>query len=155
MSKKPDPAAGLVEVQPLPQRFGELEESGESKGIFYFHHAGDYLYGYLLGKEVVQTLHYPFLSYKMKVLEGRQDGIDLLIEEDQVIEFPGNFVLRRKIDDNELIGSCVKIVFTGKQGQKKGYKVFKDTGTFRKNEIEKLLLAKKRREKKKKGGKDA
>lgn len=151
MSKKPDPSAGLVEVQPLPQRFAELKENGESKGIFYFHHSGDYLYGYLLCKETVQTLHYPFASYKMKVLEGRQDGIDLLIEKDQVIEFPANFILRRKIDDNELIGSLVKIIYQGKQGQKKGYKVFRDTGTFRANEIEKHLLAKKRRGKKKKG----
>jgi hypothetical protein len=145
MSKKPDPAAGLVEVQPLPRKFAETQENGESKGIFYFHHSGDYLYGYLLCKETVQTLHYPFASYKMRVLEGRQDGVDLLIDKDQVIEFPANFILRRKIDDNELIGSLVKIVYTGKQAQKKGYRVFKDTGTFRKNEIEKLAREKRRR----------
>jgi len=144
MSKKPDPS-DLVEVQPLPQKFAELKENGESQGIFYFHHPGDYLYGYLLCKETVQTLHYPFASYTMRVLEGRQDGVDLLIEEEQEIEFPANFYLRRKIDDNELIGSCVKIVYTGKQGAKKGYRVFKDTGTFRKNEIEKTAREKRRR----------
>lgn len=152
MSKKPDPSSGMEEVHPLPRRFAPIEKNKEARGVFYFHNSGDYLYGYLLCKEKVETPHYPFISYKMKAFEARQDGVDLLIEEDQIIEFPANIVLRRKIDDNELMGSLVKIVFTGNRGnrgQQKDYKVFKDTGTFRKNEIEKRLKAKKHRSKKK------
>lgn len=146
-----DPPAGMKEVHPLPRRFAELQENGEDKRIFYFHTPGDFLYGYLLCKEKIETLHYPFSTYKIKAFKGVQDGVALIIEGDQVIEFPANMVLRRKIDDNELIGSLVRIVFQGKRGQKKDYKVFKDIGTFRVDEIEKRILAEKRRKKKKKG----
>ena len=138
MAKKTIEKPGhLTEMHPLPRRFVETDKEGRGQGIFYFHKPGDFLYGYLLTKETVQTLHYPFTSFKMKALEARQDGIDLVIDEDgEIFEFPANIVPRRIIFDNELIGRLVKIIFKGKRGRKKDYKVFVDSGTFYKNEQE-------------------
>ena len=133
MKRTKNTAATFEQVHPLPRRFVEVDADGGGKGIFYFHRAGDYLLGYLLCRETIQTPHYPFITYKMKVLEARQDGENLIIEDDQVIEFPGNVQIRRIIDGHELIGSLVKIVFKGKSGQHKNYDVFKDTGTFYEN----------------------
>lgn len=137
-------AKKLTEMHALPRRFAELDKEGAGKGIFYFHQPDDFLYGYLLTKETVQTIHYPFTTFKIKALEGRQDGIDLVIgEEGEVFEFPANIVPRRIIFDNELIGSLVKIIYKGKRGRKKDYKVFVDIGTFHKNEQEKYSKQKK------------
>ena len=129
----------LTEMHALPRRFVELDKEGKGKGIFYFHQPDDFLYGYLLCKETIQTLHYPFTTFKIKALEGRQDGVALVISEDgEVFEFPANIVPRRIINDNELIGSLVKIIYKGKRGRKKDYKVFVDIGTFHKNEQERV-----------------
>lgn len=134
MKRTKKTTAGTFErVYPLPRRFVEVDEDGGGKGIFYFHQVGDCLFGFLLAKNKVDTTHYPFISYVMKVLEARQNGCDMIVEEDQVVEFPGNLELRVLIDDNELIGSLVKIVYKGKKGQKKKYEVWKDTGTFYSN----------------------
>ena len=139
----------LEKVKPLPRRFEQLERPKDDvRGIFYFHQPGDFLYGFLLCKQTVETIHYPFRTYKIRALEGRQDGVDLKIAEDgEVIEIPANIVARRLIDDNDLIGSCVKIVFTGKKGQKKYYNVFKDKGIFLKDEEQKYGRTKKTRKK--------
>jgi len=127
----------LTEMHPIPRRFEELDKKGKGKGIFYFHTPDDFLYGFLLCKETVETVHYPFTTFKIKALEGRKDGIDLSIgEKGEVFEFPANIVPRRIINDNELIGRLVKIIFKGKRGRKKDYKVFVDSGTFYKNEQE-------------------
>lgn len=123
----------FVQQHPLPRRFVEVDEDGASRGVFYFHNHGDYLLGFLRCKQTVQTAHYPFVTYVMKVLEARQDGCDMLVEGDLLVEFPGNVELRRLIDDNELIGSLVKIIYKGKKGQHKKYDVWKDTGTFYEN----------------------
>lgn len=144
MAKSPDK---MEQVFPLPRRFVEVDKDGDTKGVFYFHTPGDYLLGYLLCKETVQTAHYPFITYKIKVIEARQDGQDLIIEDDQVIEFPGNVELRRLIDDNELIGSLVKLLYKGKKGQYKKYEVFKDRGTFYQNEEQKHERTKRKRKK--------
>jgi len=139
----------LTEMHALPRRFVELDKEGKGKGIFYFHQPDDFLYGYLLCKETIQTLHYPFTTFKIKALEGRQDGVALVIPEDgEVFEFPANFFPRRIINDNELIGSCVKIIYKGKRGRKKDYKVFVDIGTFHKNEQERVEKKRKKRNKK-------
>jgi len=98
----------------------------------------------LLCKETVRTAHYPFITYKIKVIKARQNGVELIIEDDQVIEFPGNQELRRIIDDNELIGSLVKLVYKGKRGPYKKYDVFKDKGTFYPDEEQKHGRTKKR-----------
>jgi hypothetical protein len=142
----------MEQVHPLPRRFVEVDKDGDTPGVFYFHNAGDYLFGYLLCKETVQTPHYPFITYKMKVIEARQDGQDLIIEEDQVTEFPGNIELRRIIDGHELIGSLVKLIYKGKKGQHKMYDVWKDRGTFYKNEEQKHGRTKTKRRKRKPAG---
>jgi hypothetical protein len=136
------------QVYPLPRRFAEVDNDGDTPGVFYFHNPGDYLLGYLLCKETVQTAHYPFTTYKMKVIEARQDGAKLIIEDDRVIEFPGNVELRRLIDDNELIGSLVKLLYKGKKGQYKKYDVFKDRGTFYPNEEQQYGRSRKKRKRK-------
>ena len=133
------------QVYPLPRRFTEVDKDGDTNGVFYFHRTGDYLVGYLLCKETVQTAHYPFTTYKMKVLEARQDGAKIIIEDDRVIEFPGNVELRRLIDDHELIGSLVKLLYKGKKGQYKKYDVFKDRGTFYPNEEKQYGRSRKKR----------
>lgn len=141
--------ANLKRMNPLPRRFAEVKDNGEGRGIFYFHNPGDFLYGYLLCKETVQTLHYPFTTFKIKALEGRQDGCDLVIAEDgQVFEIPANIVPRRIIDDHELIGSLVEIVFTGKRGRKKDYEVSADKGTFYKDLEQKHGKSKRTRKRK-------
>ena len=153
MSKQKVEKTGMEQVHPLPRRFAEIDEGGDTKGVFYFHQAGDYLLGYLLCKETVQTIHYPFITYKMKVIEARQDGCDLVVEEDQVVEFPGNVELRRLIDGNELIGSLVKLIYKGKKGQHKMYDVWKDKGTFYSDEEQKHGRSGKTRKRKRKPGK--
>jgi hypothetical protein len=140
----------MEQVHPLPRRFAEVDKDGETPGVFYFHQAGDYLFGYLLCKETVQTVHYPFITYKIKVIEARQNGCNLIIEDDQVIEFPGNLELRQLIDDNELIGSLVKLVYKGKRGPYKKYDVFKDKGTFYSNKEQQYGRTKTKRRKRKK-----
>jgi len=152
MSKQAEPSALMEKMHPLPRRFAALQENGDAQSVFYFHQPGDYLFGFLLCKETVETLHYPFMTYKMRVLEGRQDGVNLVIEEDQVIEFPANIRPRRIIDDNELIGSLVKIVFTAKRGRQKEYDVFRDKGTFRKDEQRQTARPKKKKTKAKAKG---
>ena len=138
----------LTEMHPLPRRFEEVKENGEGKGIFYFHVPGDYLHGILLSKQTVQTLHYPFTSFLIKAFDGRQDGIDLVIpEKGQVFEIPANWLPRRIIDDNELIGSLIVVKYKGKKGQKKDYYIWKDTGTFYKNESRQLPKIHKKRKK--------
>jgi len=139
----------LIEMKPLPRRFEQVEKiDGEGRGIFYFHQPGDYVYGFLLTKKTIETVHYPFRTYLIRAFEAQQDGVPLYIsesEDGEIIEIPANIMIRRIVEDNELIGSLVKIVFIGKKGQKKYYRVFKDTGTFYKNEVEKYGRARKKR----------
>lgn len=134
----------MTQMYEPPRRFAEVQADGDVEGVFYFHQAGDYLFGWLLCKESIQTAHYPFVTYKMKVIEARQDRHDLIVDEDQVIVFPGNVMLRRIIDGNELIGSLVKIVFKGKRGHAKNYDVFKEKGTFYSNQEQKHERSRKR-----------
>ena len=121
------------------------EDKGEGDGLFYFHEPGDYLKGILYGTLIRETLHYKFKTYRMKVYEGRQDGVDLIIDGEQMIEFPANVKIRRLVDDHELQGSLVKIVYKGKKGRYKKYEVWKDTGTFYAREEQKYGKIKRKR----------
>lgn len=131
--------AGNSEKQlfPIPREPIEVDKDGEGQGIFYFHEPGDFLKGILFGIHKRQTIHYEFVTYRMRLWEGRQNGVDLLIKDDQLVEFPANMKMRRIIEDHELIGSLVRIVFRGKKGRYKKYEVFKDTGTFYESEEQK------------------
>jgi len=122
---------------PVRREFIATDQNGAGDGLFYFHEPGDFLKGILFGTMVRETLHYKFRTYRMKLFEGRQDGVDLLVTEDQIIEFPANQKMRRIIEDHELIGSLVRIVFKGKRGRYKKYEVYKDTGLLFKNEEQK------------------
>lgn len=156
MAKKKKVDISSFEQQfPCSRRFIEVDEDGAGKGLFYFHEIGDYLFGYLLARDKKQTLHYQFVTYTMKVIEARQDGCDLIIHGDFIVEFPGNLKLRRILEDNELIRSLVKIVYKGKRGRYKKYDVFKDKGTFFKDEEPQYGRKKTTRRKRKPDGKSA
>lgn len=125
-------------------------EQGKEPGLFYFHETGDYLKGILFAIQIRQTIHYEFATYRMKLWEGRQDGVDLLVKPDQVVEFPANLKMRRVIEDHELIGSVVRIIYKGKRGRYKKYEVWKDTGTFYESEDRKYGRTKRKRKKRSK-----
>ena len=137
------------QLYPLAREFIDLDEDGSGKGLFYFHATGDYLKGILCGTQTRETVHYKIKTYLMKLWEGRQDGVNLLLaKEDQVVEFPANISIRRIIEDHELLGSLIRVVFTGRRGRIKLYDVFKDTGTFHKNEQKRIAKQRKKRSKK-------
>jgi len=123
MSKK---KKAEVELFPLPQKLLELDEGDEGKGIFYFHEIEDYLYGVLAGKNSHKTIHYMLKTYIMKpCFEARQDGRDMIVKEDQAVEFPRNLKLRRRIEDHydEILGKPIRVVYLGKRGRYKKYYV--------------------------------
>ena len=115
-----------VELFPLPVTLLELDEDGEGKGIFYFHEPGDYLCGTLIGKGTHKTIHYPLRTYILKpVFEARQDGRDMIIKDDQTVEFPRNIKLRRIIEDHydDILGKPIRVMYQGKRGRYKKYSV--------------------------------
>ena len=137
----------LKQLQPVPREYMETEDNGAGQGLFYFHEPGDYLLGYLLRKQKRETFHYNVTTYKIKAIEGRQDGCNIAVKEDQVIEIPANIKMRRIIEDHDLIGSLVKIVYTGKRGRIKKYDVFKDIGTLLPKQEQKNERTRRKRQK--------
>ena len=107
--------------------------------IFYFHQYGDYLKGFLISRQNRTTRDYPMVTYKMKVQEMRQDGEDVPVKDNQVVEFPGLKYLRRVIDKNELLGSLIRIVYIGREKTGLGHSakvfdVYKDVGVASRKE---------------------
>jgi len=135
----PEKISAVLERQlfPLPRKLLEVDDTSVGDGLFYFHDAGDYLKGILVGTQKRQSLHYEFKTYLMKVWQARQDGQPLIVKGNQVVEFPANMKMRRIIEDNQLMGAVIRVVYKGKRGRYKLYDVFKDTGTFYESEEKK------------------
>jgi len=119
--------------------FYTLQRISEGSDIFYFLALGDYVKGFLISRQTLVLYNRKQVVYKMKAQEIRQDGKDVPVKDDQVIEFPGLKYLRRVIDKNELIGSLVRIVYIGRQKTGLGHSakvfdVFKDLGVFTRKE---------------------
>jgi len=145
-------ADSFEQLFPLPRQLMELEKEGDAQELFYFHEHGDFLKGKLIGTRKRKSLHYETKTYLIKAYEIRQDGRDMIVSQDgQIVEFPGNLKLRQILEDHELIGSRIKIVFTGKRGRYKKYDVFKDIGTFREREYQKHGITKRKRSRSKTG----
>jgi len=152
MAKKKQGDIGTMkQLKPVPRKFMEADKEGSGNGLFYFHDPDDFLFGYLIGKQSRETFHYRVTTYSMKAIEARQDGCDVIIEEDQVIEFPANIKLRRLLEDHELIGSLVKIIFKGRRGRYKKYEVYQDEGTFYSNQEQKYERTRRKRKSERKG----
>lgn len=139
MSVKMVDGSTFEQLFPLPRKLLEVDQDDqEGQGMFYFHEPGDFLTGKLIGTRKRKTLHYEFKTYLMKAYQGRQDGRELILNGDgQIVEFPGNLKLRRILEDHELLGSRLRIVFKGKRGRFKKYDVFKDKGTYYESEEQK------------------
>ena len=136
-------------LYPLRRVPMEVKPDGEGKGLFYFHEPGDYLSGILFGIQNRETIHYTMVTYRMRLFEGRQDGVDLIVKDDQLVEFPANVKMRRIIEDHEAIGSRVRIIFKGRRGRYKEYEVWQDKGTFFKDEEQLHGRIKRKRRKRK------
>lgn len=138
--------------------FYTLQRISEGSDIFYFLALGDYVKGFLLSRQTLVLYNRKQVVYKMKAQEIRQDGNDIPIEGDQLIEFPGLKYLRRVIDKNELIGSLVRIVYIGREKTGLGHSakvfdVFKDLGVISRKEV--YQDGRKRKYKKRAGTKPA
>jgi len=119
------------ELFPLPVTLFEVDEDGSGKGIFYFHEIDDYLYGVLVGRVTHKTLHYPLRTYVMKpCYRARQNGREMIVKDNQAVEFPRNVKLRRLIEDHweEILGKPIKVIYTGKRGRYKKYIVAEAEG---------------------------
>lgn len=120
--------------------FYTMQKVSEGSEIFYFRAIGDYLKGFLITRQTLVLTHRKQVIYKMKAQEIRQDGEDVPVKDDQVVEFPGLKYLRRVIDKNELIGSLIRIVYIGREKTGLGHSakvfdVFKDLGVISRKEI--------------------
>ena len=119
--------------------FYTMQKVSEGSEIFYFRAIGDYVKGFLISRQTIVLTHCRQVIYKMNVQAMRQDGEDVPVEDDQVVEFPGLKHLRRIIDKNELIGSLIRIVYIGREKTGLGHSakvfdVFKDVGVTSRKE---------------------
>lgn len=119
--------------------FYTIQKVSEGSDLFYFRAIGDYVRGFLLSRKTLVLTYRKQVIYKMKVQEMRQDGEDVPVEDDRIVEFPGLKYLRRVIDKNELIGSLIRIVYIGRQKTGLGhsakvFEVFKDLGVTSRKE---------------------
>lgn len=129
-----------------------LAESGRE--IFYFRQAGDYLKGILIGRTEKLFLYYSNRTYLIQVHEGRQEGVNFIVQdEDRIEEIIAYRDLRRIIEQNDLMHSVVRIVMIGKVRTHAGHfrfvwEVYKETGTFRSAEVRQSVKPKRKRQKK-------
>ncbi len=113
----------------------------DEKIFFTFCDYDDYLKGVLLSKHCNAYMNRT-CSYRIRVREGRQAGMDFVFEDEEVLEFFANWRVQRVIDQNKLIGSSIRIVFIGRQKTRFGgnpakvYDIFiaKDTQEILQNE---------------------
>ena len=120
--------------------FYTLQRISEGSDIFYFLALGDYVKGFLIRRQTLVLYNRKQVVYTMKAQEIRQDGKDIPVEDEQLIEFPGLKYLRRTLDKNELLGSLIRIVYIGRQKtgfghSAKVFDVFKDVGVASRKEI--------------------
>jgi len=120
--------------------FYTMQKVSEGSELFYFRAIGDYVKGFLIGRQTLVLTHRKQVVYRMKAQEIRQDGEDVPVEDDRFIEFPGLKYLRRVIDKNELIGSLIRVVYIGRQKTGLGHSakvfdVFKDLGVTSRKEV--------------------
>ncbi len=120
--------------------FYTMQKVSEGSELFYFRAIGDYIKGFLVGRQTLVLTHRRQVVYKMNVQEIRQDAEDVPVKDNQVVEFPGLKYLRKVIDKNELIGSLVRIVYIGRQKTGLGHSakvfdVFKDVGVTSRKEV--------------------
>jgi len=119
--------------------FYTMQKVSEGSELFYFRAIGDYVKGFLIARQTLVLTHRKQVVYKMKVQEMRQDGEDVPVEYNQIVEFPGLKHLRRVIDKNELIGSLIRVVYIGREKTGLGHSakvfdVFKDLGVTSRKE---------------------
>lgn len=120
--------------------FYTMQKVSEGSELFYFRAIGDYVKGFLVGRQTLVLTHRKQVVYKMKVQEMRQDGEDVPVQEGQVVEFPGLKHLRRIIDKNELVGCLIRVVYIGREKTGLGHSakvfdVFKDLGVTSRKEV--------------------
>lgn len=130
--------------------FYQAPLANSGKPFFVFAKPGDYLRGELIGRSGNKAL-FRSTAYAMQVEEAKQGGEVLDVVNNPVEEFCANAQVQRIIQKNQLMHAIVRIIYVGKfrppkvLHAMKVYRVYKEIGTFHKNEQPRTSSTPKRR----------